>query len=165
MGAMPPRPEEGADEPMIEKMKALVRERKTCVLATVGDGGPHCSLMSYAAAPDGAEIFMVTHRQTKKYRNLMKNPAVSLLIDTREGGSSSEPIRALTVSGILRKIGDEGERLAVRGKLLGNHPLLGEFLDDADAEIFAIRIVSLQLIEGIRDSASITLDEKPRRTP
>jgi len=142
---------------MIEKMKNLLRERKTCVLATVGDGVPHCSLMSYAAASDGTELYLVTHRQTKKYRNLMKNPAVSLLIDTRGDDSPSEAVRALTVDGIFRKIGSEEEWTTVRERLLKNHPLLRELLDDPDAEIFAVRILSLQLLEGIRNSFSITL--------
>jgi nitroimidazol reductase NimA-like FMN-containing flavoprotein (pyridoxamine 5'-phosphate oxidase superfamily) len=148
----------GTGDSMIEKMKALLRERRTCVLATVGEEGPHCSLMSYALAPDGTEIYLVTHRQTKKYRNLLKNPAVSLLIDTREDGTSSESTRALTVEGIFRKIENERTRLSIRGKFLEIHPLLKEFLDDPEAEIFAVRIVSLQLLDGIRDSSFLVLE-------
>jgi len=37
---------------MIEKIKALVREKDTCVPATVSDDSPHCSLMSYVSEPD-----------------------------------------------------------------------------------------------------------------
>jgi nitroimidazol reductase NimA-like FMN-containing flavoprotein (pyridoxamine 5'-phosphate oxidase superfamily) len=143
---------------MIERMKAFLRERRTCVLATVGGEGPHCSLMSYAVSPDGTEIYLVTHRQTKKYRNLLKNSAVSLLIDAREDGTSSESTRALTVEGIFRKIENERTRLSIRKKFLEIHPLLKEFLDDPEAEIFTVRVVSLQLLDGIRDSSFFVLE-------
>jgi general stress protein 26 len=69
---------------MLEKMRAIVRGNDLCVLATVSEGRPHCSLMSYISDEEGREIYMISHKQTKKYLNLMENPAISLLIDTRE---------------------------------------------------------------------------------
>ena len=68
---------------MIKKMKRLVRNKDVCVLATVTKNVPHCSLMSYVADRDCREIYMMTKRGTKKYRNLSANRTVSLLIDTR----------------------------------------------------------------------------------
>jgi len=49
----------------------------------VAGATPHCYLMSYAAAEDGREIYMITHKNTKKYKNLEGNPGVSLLIDSQ----------------------------------------------------------------------------------
>lgn len=133
---------------MIEKMKNLLREKDTCVLATASESVPHCSLMSYVTDPECREIYMVTHRETKKYRNLVGNPAVSLLIDTREtpGGKN---IKALTVSGLYRAIEDKGKRDRVRQALLARHPGLSAFLDDPGAEVFSVRITAFQLLEGI----------------
>jgi nitroimidazol reductase NimA-like FMN-containing flavoprotein (pyridoxamine 5'-phosphate oxidase superfamily) len=68
---------------MIEKMKALVKRKDICVLATVSENNPHCSLMAYVTDNDCREIYMVTNRQSTKFRNLSANPLVSLLIDTR----------------------------------------------------------------------------------
>jgi nitroimidazol reductase NimA-like FMN-containing flavoprotein (pyridoxamine 5'-phosphate oxidase superfamily) len=142
---------------MIEKMKNLVKERDTCVLATAWEGKPHCSLMSYVADPECREIYMVTHRQTKKYRNLEGNAAVSLLIDTRAGAGKDE-IKALTVSGVFRKI-DGAEKLErVRKALLARHPGLGDFLEDPGAEIFSVRVTSFQLLEGIRDASYVEVE-------
>ena len=69
---------------MLKRMKKIVKDKDVCVLATVMDNVPHCSLMSYATDDDCREIYMMTHKQTKKYRNLLQNVKVSLLIDTRE---------------------------------------------------------------------------------
>ena len=144
---------------MIEKMKDLVQKMNTCVLATASSSKPHCSLMSYIADPECREIYMVTHRQTKKYANLRENPWVSLLIDTREEDSHKEigQKKALTITGAFQKI-DPGKKDAVRARFLKKLPQLKELIDDPDAEIISIRVHSFQLLEGVRDSYFATLD-------
>src|SRR4030042_2141601 len=91
---------------MLEKMKAIVKGNDLCVLATVSEGRPHCSLMSYISDEKGLEIFLISHKQTRKYLNLMENPTVSLLIDTREKqeGQTRTNIKSLTIGGGVQKI-------------------------------------------------------------
>lgn len=144
---------------MIDKIRELVRGKETCVLATVTGGKPHCSLMSYIADPDCRRIFMVTHRQTKKYSNLIENPWVSILIDTREedpGGDVGRK-KALTISGTFQNL-DPGKKDEVRKKFLKKHPQLRDLVDDPETEIFSIRVQSFQLLEGLRDSYYATPD-------
>jgi nitroimidazol reductase NimA-like FMN-containing flavoprotein (pyridoxamine 5'-phosphate oxidase superfamily) len=139
---------------MLERMKALVREKDICVLATVSGDKPHCSLMAYAADDDCREIYMVTHRETNKYKNLKENPAVSLLIDTREERSSTPGFkaRALTVSGVFQEIDREDKREGVRARLLERHPNLGAFLDNPDAEMLCIQVKSFLLLDGLTNA-------------
>jgi nitroimidazol reductase NimA-like FMN-containing flavoprotein (pyridoxamine 5'-phosphate oxidase superfamily) len=139
---------------MLDKIKALVREKDICVLATTSADKPHCSLMAYVTEEDCREIYMVTHRQSRKYENLIKNPSVSLLIDTREEhlGSRRSDAKALTVSGTFGKIDDENKRTQVRSNLLAKHPHVKEFLNHPDAEIFCIRVESFLLLDGLTDA-------------
>ncbi len=88
---------------MLDQMKALARAKNICVLATVAGRKPHCSLMAYVCDERCEEIYMVTHKNTHKYKNLMHNPSVSLLIDTRENAPRAWA-RALTVAGFFCKI-------------------------------------------------------------
>lgn len=76
---------------MLEGMKKLLKSKDTCVLATASGNEPHCSLMSYAVNDDCREIYMMTFRSTRKYENLLSNPVVSLLVDTREEDNPAEP--------------------------------------------------------------------------
>jgi nitroimidazol reductase NimA-like FMN-containing flavoprotein (pyridoxamine 5'-phosphate oxidase superfamily) len=117
---------------MLERIKALVKEKDICVLATVSGDKPHCSLMAYVTDDDCREIYMVTQRESRKYENLMKNRSVSLLIDTREEnlGSRRPEAKALTVSGTFKKI----------------------FLDHPNAEILCIRVTSFLLLDGLTDA-------------
>jgi nitroimidazol reductase NimA-like FMN-containing flavoprotein (pyridoxamine 5'-phosphate oxidase superfamily) len=135
---------------MHHKIRDLVKGKDTCVLATVSGSAPHCSLMAYVTDDECREIYMVSHKQTKKFQNLMKNPAVSLLIDTREEDAGSGPsnTKALTVNGMFQKIEEGTKKGFVRAKLLEKHPHLKEFAQHSDAEIFSVKVESFLLLEG-----------------
>ena len=78
---------------MLELMKKLAKEKDLCVLATVSGEKPHCSLMAYATDDDCTGSTWPLTRHTRKFKNLMENPSVSLLIDTREEREGSRPPR------------------------------------------------------------------------
>jgi len=139
---------------MLEKMKGIVKANDLCVLATVSEGKPHCSLMSYISDEEGHEIYLISHKQTKKYANLMENSTVSLLIDTREEekGQRRIYIKALTVSGEFQTIKDFGKKEIIRVKFSKRHPHLADFLNDPGAEIFSIKIKSFQLLDRVKDA-------------
>jgi general stress protein 26 len=145
---------------MLEKMKDIVKGNDLCVLATVSEGKPHCSLMSYISDEEGQEVYLISQKQTKKYFNLMENPTVSLLIDTREEekGQRRIYIKALTVSGEFQTIKDPGEKDLIRAKFLKRHSHLADFLNDPGAEIFSIRTRSVQLLDGVKNAFFETID-------
>jgi nitroimidazol reductase NimA-like FMN-containing flavoprotein (pyridoxamine 5'-phosphate oxidase superfamily) len=116
--------------------------------------------MSYISDEEGHEIYLISHKQTKKYANLMENPTVSLLIDTREEekGQRRIYIKALTVSGEFQTIKDPGKKDLIRVKFFKKHPHLTDFLNDPGAEIFSIKIKSFQLLDGVKDAFFETID-------
>lgn len=144
---------------MLDKMKALVGEKDMCVLATVSNNRPHCSLMAYVANEACTEIYMVTFKDTKKFRNLRENPWVSLLIDTREEdrGSRRSQAKAITVTGVFEQIGDDNLRHQIREALMSRHAQLEGFADHPDAEVFSIQIHSFLLLDGLTNSYFETL--------
>jgi len=139
---------------ILETMKAIVKEEDICVLATVSEWKPHCSLMSYVSDEEGREIYMISHRRTKKFANLMANPSVSLLIDTREKdrGNKRANVKALTVEGEFQRIDDPVKKDFTRDRLLQTHPHLIDVIQDPDAEIFSIKVKSFQLLDGVKNS-------------
>lgn len=138
---------------MLEKMKELIRSQDICVLATACDNKPHCSLMAYVTDDHCREIHMVTHRNTAKFRNATKNPSVSLLMDTRlEEGGRRQRAQALTVTGLFERIEIPERREAIRARLLERHAHLRDFAAHPEAEVFAVKILALQLLDGITDS-------------
>jgi general stress protein 26 len=144
---------------MLEKMKALVKEKDICVLSTVSeDATPHCSLMAYVADAECREIYMATQSSTMKYKNLSNNPAVSLLIDSREV-TPRKQAQALTVSGVFQSIDDKNKRDRVEARLLRQHPHLKDFIKNPDTALICIKVQSFLLLDGLTDSHFVNLKE------
>ena len=139
---------------MHQKIKELIGSNDVCVLATVAGAVPHCSLMSYAATEDGREIYMITHKNTKKYKNLEENSGVSLLIDSRETdrGENRNRAKALTVTGTYERVEDELKKGEIRRRLLDRHPHLKDFIEDPQARFILVRVKAFQLLEGVSDA-------------
>jgi len=133
---------------MQETIRTLVQQRNICVLATAEGNKPHCSLMAYIADEDCRTIYLATHRSPQKYRNLVHNPHVSLLIDTR-GESQRTRTKALTVAGVCETIDTDPKRSRICRRLLEVHPHLKSFLEHPEAVILGIQVVSFLLLDGL----------------
>ncbi len=135
---------------MIERMKALLRENSMCVLATCTGDRPHCSLMAYIMDERGEALYMVTLNTSRKYENIMRNPYVSLLVDTRAAASGAERagIKALTVSGVSSAVRDEAERELILSRVEQSHPHLKELARHPDTEVIAVKPLSFLLLDG-----------------
>ena len=137
---------------MIEKIKALAREKDICVLATVSEKGPYCSLMAYAVDENAIEFYMTTLRLTKKFANIVTNPNVSLLIDSRETMPRSNA-QALTVFGKCEIFSShDPKRKTIKKELLTRHPHLDRILNKLDSEILCIKAESYLFLDGITDA-------------
>jgi nitroimidazol reductase NimA-like FMN-containing flavoprotein (pyridoxamine 5'-phosphate oxidase superfamily) len=132
-------------------IQKMISENKVCVMATVADGAPHCSLMSYATDNECREIYMATLKDTKKYRNLIANPTVSLLIDTRDADPKGKT-RALTVTGVVQSVENDKKIAEIRKALLKKHPDLKDFFNNPEAQIVVIKATALQLLDSVTNS-------------
>ncbi|HPC09219.1 MAG TPA: pyridoxamine 5'-phosphate oxidase family protein, partial [Smithella sp.] len=100
---------------------------------------------------DGREIYMATFKDTKKYHNLIANPNVSLLIDTRVVDAEGTP-RALTVTGIVEAVDNDKSIEEIRETLLRKHPDLKDFFNHPDARMIVVRPTTLQLLDNVTDA-------------
>jgi general stress protein 26 len=134
---------------MIEKMKALLKENSMCVLASSSGDRPHCSLMAYVTDEEAKTLFMVSLMTSRKSRNLSVNPYISLLVDNRtEAGGDIGSILALTVSGVCSVVADGEEKDLIQNRIVQAHPRLHGLAYHPDAEVIAIKVQSLLLLEG-----------------
>jgi nitroimidazol reductase NimA-like FMN-containing flavoprotein (pyridoxamine 5'-phosphate oxidase superfamily) len=138
------------DRDFRQKARALIRNQGTCVLATASQNRPHCSLMAYSTNHSCDEIYLITPRDSKKYKNMLENPAVSLLIDTRQNTSNQDhnEIIALTVSGRFQEIIGDSEQERIRKELSRRHPELENFFENPESKPVKIIIESIMFLEG-----------------
>jgi len=139
---------------VVHRMKALIQSKDSCVLATSARDEPHCSLMVYTADEQCREIYMVTYRKGTKYANLKENPNVSLLIDTREEhqGEDRPKAMALTVNGMFEEVQEPGRRAVVARQLMERHPHIADLVNHAEAAVFAVKVTSFLLLDGLTDA-------------
>ncbi|MCF8040504.1 MAG: pyridoxamine 5'-phosphate oxidase family protein [Desulfarculaceae bacterium] len=142
---------------MLENMLEFIRENDTCVLATSKGREPHTSLMAYLPGEQGRMIYLITSAETLKYRNILANPQVSLLIDDRLAGEPSRPVKALTVVGVCAPA-PETKQEALKARFAARMPHLAGITADPAAKVLVVAVRSLQLLAGPTESSFVELD-------
>ena len=114
---------------VLARLHVINNKQRHAVLATDAGGQPYTSLVAFALAPDMTGALFATPKKTSKYRNIIKNKNVSLMIDTRyntaKGYMQSEAITILG-SAIPVRRGSKWSELA--GVLIKKHSQLEEFI-------------------------------------
>lgn len=148
---------------MLEKMIALLTSHDMCVLATCRDHKPHCSLMAYVTDEEGLRVYMATRQDTAKYRNIVENGQVSLLVDTRQDAADRASIRALTVEGWAAPLTDPAQDLEVRRRLQERHPQIHGLLHHPQSAVIEVTVRAFLLLEGPEKATHITVnpEDKP----
>lgn len=147
---------------MLDVIKEMLTTQDMCVLATTSStrSAPHCSLMAYITDDSNKKVYMVTHKNTKKFVNLEKNAEVCLLIDTRSQSSTvpRQNLMALTVNGVFQEIDNTADLHTLRNRFVQHHTQLHDFAMHPDAHLFSIKIESFQLLRGATDSFFIEIE-------
>jgi uncharacterized pyridoxamine 5'-phosphate oxidase family protein len=122
-----------------ERLRILNNKQKHAVLATDDGGQPYTSLVAFALTPDMEGILFATSKKTNKYRNIIKNRNVSIMIDSRsnaeKGYMQSEAITILGSATPLRKGGKWNELSDI---LIKKHPRLKEFVRSASTAVVLV---------------------------
>ncbi len=144
---------------MTDKMKLLLRRKSSCVLATTDGDRPHCSLMAYITSEKADRLFLVTPRDTRKYRNIKQHPHVSLLIDTR-GEQTRINTQALTLTGTCYALGDDEEIALVEAAFNRAHPHLHDLTSKGDVVFLCVAFDSFLFLNGPENAHHENLREK-----
>lgn len=124
-----------------ERLGFLDRTQPHAVLATDAEGSPYTSLIAYALTSDMKGFLFITPKSTRKYRNILKNNHVSLLIDTRSNTEKdymgAESVTILGKAGPVRK-GRKWSELA--GILLAKHPVLRKVMLSPETALIMVEI-------------------------
>jgi nitroimidazol reductase NimA-like FMN-containing flavoprotein (pyridoxamine 5'-phosphate oxidase superfamily) len=136
---------------MLDRITSFLEQHHLCVLATVRDGAPHCSLMAYVTGSESRTVYMATYRDTGKFSNLTDNPRVSLLIDDRCAGPEPgrRAARALTVHGDCRPVENPKTQERIRERLVEKRPDMRDFVSADRTAVVEVRIRSFLFMEGV----------------
>ncbi|MBI9112989.1 pyridoxamine 5'-phosphate oxidase family protein [Maridesulfovibrio ferrireducens] len=134
----------------LETCLELIRNNNILVLSTQGEPYPLSSLMTYASSDDASEIYMISRKNSNKWKNIEKNPQVSLLIDDRDGKLEKRQgeIKALTITGIHTPVSSISERADIIELISQKNSNIADLFSGPECEIIRIKAESFQLLDG-----------------
>jgi nitroimidazol reductase NimA-like FMN-containing flavoprotein (pyridoxamine 5'-phosphate oxidase superfamily) len=137
---------------IIEVIKSLFDDQPFAVLATHDGEQPYVSLMAFAATDDLKCLLFATERNTRKYTNLVSNPRVALLVDSRSNrASDTRDAIAVTALGEMRE-SDHKQHLSI---FLAKHPHLEAFIESPSCALIEMQVTSYFVVEGLQDVTEV----------
>jgi uncharacterized pyridoxamine 5'-phosphate oxidase family protein len=126
---------------VLERLNALDKDQLHAILATDSEGQPYTSMIAYALTADGKGIVFVTPRKTQKYKNILKNNRVSLLIDTRSNTENDYMnAESLTILGNAIPVRKGRKWSELTALLIRKHPTLNELIYSPETKLIFIKI-------------------------
>jgi heme iron utilization protein len=143
-----------------ERIRDLFKSQKLAVLATIYESQPYCNLVAVAETSDCKSLIFATNRNTNKYRNLLKNRQVSLLIDDRTNliGGFGKNV-AITALGLAEEVTPE-EKPYFAALLIAKHPEITSFIKGSDNTLFKVRI-SDYIVAGFESAEKLHIEDTP----
>lgn len=124
-----------------DRLRILNKKQRHAVLATNAEGQPYLSLVAYVLTPDGKGVLFATPKSTRKYKNILANKRVSLLIDTRsntdKGYMESE---SLTMIGKAHPVRKGAKWTSLAEILIRKHPRLAEFVSSPETVLIYVEM-------------------------
>lgn len=129
------------------------------ILATEGAGQPHASLIAVTPFLGWRQLVFATYRDTQKYRNLLNNNRVSVLVDGCKASRGGEQAGfVVTAVGQARDIPADQLDAAMRAHLQ-RHPDLASFLQSPDCVLVGVAVEAYQVVRSIDDVTWWTVDD------
>lgn len=136
-------------------VRGLLKSQQLAVLATDLGNGPYCSLVGFVASSDLKSLFFATTRSTRKYRNMMSNPCVAMLIDSRsnEEADFHEAV-AVTVLGRTEEVVKRPRSTFVK-RYLAKHPHLRDFVLSPSCALFRVRVEKYVVVRRFQEVSEL----------
>ncbi|MEI6875521.1 MAG: pyridoxamine 5'-phosphate oxidase family protein [Spirochaetota bacterium] len=122
------------------RLGILAGEERFAALATVSAGIPHLSLIAFAVTPELDELVFATPRNTDKFENILADPRVSVLVDSRHAATDGVMgAEAISLDGIARVLAPGPRREEMAALLLRRHADLAAFLAADSTELISLK--------------------------
>ncbi|MFN9268189.1 MAG: HugZ family protein [Planctomycetaceae bacterium] len=143
-----------------EVLRELLGRVTVAALGTFDGEEPFVSMTPYAVAADGRGIILHVSRLAAHTRNMLRHPAVSLLMMEPEGpGKMAQALARVTVQGTAQflEATDEGYAEA-REAYLERFPRSAELFSFGDFGLVLVSVRAARLVGGFAQAHSLTAE-------
>lgn len=145
---------------MRSRAMKIMSENNLCVLSTCSHDIPDASLMLYMCDSPCAKIYMLTLKETNKYRNIVNNRRVSLLIDTRDTVPDKKTqIEALTIEGEAMIVRDMTFAQALIEQMKKKHHSLSNLASGESVSVIEVTVKNILFLENVDDGYNVNMDD------
>lgn len=145
------------EKAFLDRIRSFLGEQRTLILATCHESVPTCNLMSFALAPDGFSLVLVTSENSRKSKTLHRNGNVSLLaMDKAALAQDLKNGTAVTLNGRARAVVDQ-ERRDLEEVFIRRNPDLEAFARHNQSTLFRIDIHHLVAVTNFQELTELTL--------
>ena len=135
-----------------DTIRRVLERNRLAVLATQRKGQPHTSLIAFTPLEGLRFIAFATYRSTLKYKSILEDQRVAILIEDREGDATRHADQRLVLTALGEAILMPAEdRQAHLMTHLARHPNLEEFLSSPDCEFVRVCVHAYQVVSSIDD--------------
>jgi heme iron utilization protein len=142
---------------MLALIRQLLESQKLAVLSTQNHGQPYSNLIAFAATDDLKYLLFATTRATRKYANLMADPRVALLMDTRQN-DIADFAKAAAVTALGKTWELHGaERQQFLATYLEKHPYLGEFVAAPTCALLRVKVEKFIVVRRFQEVREVLI--------
>jgi nitroimidazol reductase NimA-like FMN-containing flavoprotein (pyridoxamine 5'-phosphate oxidase superfamily) len=124
----------------------LLKKQKFAVLATQRKGQPHASLVAMAKTEYLKQLLFATTRATRKYSNIVQDPRVALLMDSRSNlNADTHSAIAVTATGRAEEV-SENERESFLRFYLRKHRHLKDFVQSPTCALSRVKVETYYMV-------------------
>ena len=144
-------------EGTLRDLSRLFAEQRFAALATCGESGAYASLVGFAATDDLKALLFCTPRTTKKFANLLRQPAVALLVDNSANAESDvAQAMAATATGRCVEV-PPPEREQALGVYLRKNPCLSDFARSPNCALMRIEVAAYHVVRRFQDVVEVSM--------
>lgn len=137
----------------------VVKSQLFAVLATSSKSKNHTSLISFAISEDLSKLVFATLINTKKFKYIAGNSAVSLLIDNRCLNTNNiNDVVAITINGNAKILEEKNDIKLWQRKLLSKHNNLSDFVNEKTCKIVLVDIIKYKYVSNFQGSLEYKLN-------
>jgi len=124
------------------RIHALVNSEPFAVLATQGEEQPYGSVVATAFTPDLSHVVFGTPITTRKYRFLIANDRIAMVVDDRPRWRNElMRVQAVTLTGRAHPLERNDDFAPWADLLVARHPQLEGFVSSPSCALFRVDIV------------------------
>lgn len=148
------------EEVIRKQITDLLGSQLLAALSTQRQGQPYSSLIAFAHTDNLATLIFATPRPTRKFTNLVSEPRVSLLVDSRSNNEEDfHAASAVTILGEVSEIAGSREE-EYKSLYLTRHPYLENFINSPTTALLKIEVKHYILVNRFQHVMELHLTDE-----